>query len=245
MSYGHRYKARKGRPHYSATKELVDGHGPTLLEKIASGVGSVAQLATAIAPIVEAINTESKYYDEQGTYTAYGTATNADLRCITDSIVQGTGDEDRIGNSILAQDISIKIAYTMAATTGTPNVTGGFARIIFFVWKINDSGGPSVSKMLETPTNICSAFNKDYTDQFVIMKDKFISLDTKVLPATGTAATIFGHFKWFKSMKWHLRWDDASNDTSNHVWMLTLATPTSINNGLNVTFYSRLNYTDN
>jgi len=243
-----RRQAPKRRVNYSRTKELVVGHGPTLLERIASGVGSAAKLATAVAPIIEAINTESKYHDETAAFTSYNTATNADVRCLTDGITQGVTDETRIGNSILAQDLQIRLAISQPVTHNavpSNSILGTFHRVIIFVWKINDFGGPTVAKLLEDPTNIYSPMNKDYTDQFVVMKDKHMVLNAQMPPVQSTVTVFHRSMKYYKKLNWHMRWDDAGNDVANHVWMLTMSTVTGATNAVGTTFYSRLNFTDN
>lgn len=227
---------------------MVDGHGPTLLDQIASGAGSVAKLATAIAPMLEMINTEPKYYDETATFSAYNSATNADVRCLTDALAQGTGDSQRIGNSVLAKDLQLRMALSFTSTNGAPHVLGGFLRIMLFVWKFNDAGGPTVAKLLEVPTNAYSPLNKDYTDNFVVIKDKHIAVESPIIPpAAGTATSWFRALKWFKKLDFHIRWSDASATTinSSQIWLMTYFTATAAANAVSTTMYSRLNYTDN
>lgn len=250
MVYKKRAPARRKAPvKYSRTKKMVTGHGPTLLEQIASGAGSVAKLATAVAPVIAAINTESKYYDETASFSTYGTNSNPDLRCLTDSILQGVTDSTRIGNSILAKDLQLRLASSMTMTTNaSPNVLGCHHRVILFVWKYNDSGGPSITKILESPTNIYSNLNKDYTDQFVVLKDKFLTYNATMQAGTvasGIATQDYKSMKVYKKLDYHMRWTDANQAIANHVWMLTMSTPSGLTNAVNTTFYSRLNYTDN
>jgi len=246
-TYGYRKKKRIPKKYYSKTKKMVTGQSPTLLENIASGVGGLASVAKAVLPAIASINTELKYYDETNAYSVYGTFANSDLRCITDGITTGTTDSSRIGNSILAKNIQIRFALSMPMTTtsATP-VLGCHARIMIFTWKYNDSGGPSVTKLLEAPTNIYSPVNKDFSDQFVVMKDKHFVFNASVVPGTAATATQgYQHFKYYKDLNWHMRWTDSSQAIANHVWILTMATSSGPTNAVGVTFYSRLNYTDN
>lgn len=120
-TYKKNYKRR--RPiKYSPSKKMVTGHGPTLLEKISSGVGSVAKLATAVAPAIAAINTESKYLDITASVTAHTPGTSDVIRNLTGEIIQGVNDSQRIGNSILMRDLQIRLAHNFNATLGSPNV---------------------------------------------------------------------------------------------------------------------------
>lgn len=242
---GKQYKTYKK---YSKLKKLVTGEGPTLLEKISGGVGAVADVAKAVLPAIMAINTELKYYDETASFVSYNTASAPDLRCLTDALTQGTGDSNRIGNSILAKNIQIRLAMSMPfSANANPPILGQHHRFMILCWKFNDSGGPSVAKILESPSNIYSAINKDYSDQFVILKDKFMTFNCNF--GTSSAGTVqtgdFKALKYFKDLQFHLRWNDAGNAIANHIYILSMSTASSINNAIGTTFYSRLNYTDN
>lgn len=116
---------------------------------------------------------------------------------------------------------------------------------MIFAWKINDLGGPTAAKLLEDPTNIYSPMNKDYTDQFVLLKDKHMTLQAPFYPPALGATHFAASVKWYKKVNWHMRWTDAGDDTCNHIWMYTMSTVTQSANAVSTTFYSRLNYTDN
>lgn len=237
-------KVRQNKP-----RKMLTGQEPSFVEQLASGVGSVAKLAQAVLPAISAINTESKYYDETASFTTYGTNSNPDLRCITDSISAGTGDSNRIGNSVLAKDIQIRLAMAMPMTTNASSVVlGAFHRFMIFAWKFNDAGGPSLTKLLESPTNIYSPVNKNYSDQFVVLKDKFLTFNAQLVPGTvsnGLGTMDFKHLKYFKKLDWHLRWDDSNNAIANHIWILSMSSSSGVTNAVSTTFYSRLNFTDN
>lgn len=250
------YKKFRGRRparrvRYSRAKRMVTGHGPTVLEQVASGVGSVAKLASAVVPIISAINTEEKYYDETAAFVTYNTGANSDLRCLTDAISQGVDDSNRIGNSILARNLQLRIASSMPmTTTGVTPVLGAYHRVILLCWKDNATDNPpSAAKILEDSSNIYSPLNKNYTDSFVVLKDKHMVFNARCTPGTAATATQdFHHWKWFKKLNWHMRWQSPSGgigQTQNHIYMLTMSTPTGASNAIGTTFYSRLNYTDN
>lgn len=223
------------------TKMMVTGKPPTLVEKIASGVGSVARLAGAVAPIIAAINTEHKYIDTDIQLTAYNPGTNDDMVLLT-SIVQGTDDVNRIGNSVLAKTLAIKAQ--MSYTADSTDLIATY-RFTLFVWKANaNSNPPSVSKIFEAPNSFLSAFNKDYTDQMVILKDKIIAVNSQTIPVSQQSGNVF--MKVFKKLNFHLRWLDATTGiTENHVYVLFRSDNLLVGNAATCQLYSRLIFTDN
>lgn len=228
------------------TKKLVTGQEPTLIDKIASGVGSVARLATAVAPMIAAINTEHKYYDQTASVTSYTPGTNDQLINLTQGINQGTTDSERIGNSILARDLSIRMAINFPATIGSPNVLGLHCRWMLICWKDNlQDNVPDVNKIFEAPNNLYSPVNRDYSDQLVVIKDKFFTLDAKQSVANPIASPI--HVKFFKKIEWHMRFNGSgtTSGTLNHIYLILRSSATGASNAMNTTYYSRLNYTDN
>lgn len=234
------YKGKK-RP-YNKTKKLVTGQEPTMVEKIASGVGEVAKLAGAVLPAIMAINTEHKYYDQTALVTAYNPGTNDQSIFLTQGIAQGTSDSDRIGNSILAKDIQLRMAINFPATA---TVQGIHCRAMLLCWKENlQANGPTIAKIFESPTNLYSPVNKDNSDQFVVIKDKFFTLECP----NGLAVTAgFKTFKWFKKLDWHIRFigSTTTSGSQNHLLLILRSSATGATNALGVTYYSRLNYTDN
>lgn len=228
---------------FSKTKKLVTGSGPTLLQRIAAGAGATATLAKAIAPVVAAINTESKYYDSQTNGVAYNPGTADYILNLTQGIAQGLTDQARIGNSVLAQNIALKLMLTQNFTTVTSQAR--FARVVLLCWKENlQDNPPTAAKIFEFPTLIHSAFNKDYTDQMVIIKDKIIPMNAN-MSYSGIQA---GHFlKIFKKLDFHMRWDAASttDGTVNHLYLVIRGNGPGVAEQTNFDVYHRLNYTDN
>lgn len=238
------FTKKRSKVKYSNTKKMVTGHGPTLLEQIAAGAGTVAKLATAVAPAIAAINTEHKYHDQSATISAHTPGTNDQLIALTGNITTGVNDTNRIGNSILAKDLQLRLALNFNATTGTPNVMGAHCRMMLICWKENSGQNqPTIAKIFEQPNNLYSPVNKDNSDQFVVMKDKFFALNSSS-GLTGSAG--FTHMKLFKPINWHLRWNDGTGGsaTQNHIYLLLRCANGSLN-ALTTTYYSRLNFTDN
>ena len=220
---------------------MVTGHGPTMLDKIASYAGPIGKLAMAVAPAIASINTEVKYGDYQQTLNAWNPGTSDQIACLTNNISQGLTDQSRIGNSILAKDISAKFTVNYSVS---PTALVSQTRIVMFVWKDNANANvPTAAKIFETPSLFLSAFNKDYTDQMVILKDKIICHNA---PISGTYAGCFSSFKVHKKLDFHMRWLDATTGNSqNHIYVLVRGLWTTSTNSSNVTLYSRMNFTDN
>lgn len=237
------YKPRRRNPYRQAkTKTMVTGKPPTLLERMASGAGQVALLAKAVSPMIGAINTEHKYVDTVATMSAYDPGTSDSIQLIS-SISQGTDDNQRIGNSILAKDVTVKV---LSAYLADDSHTATHMRFTLLVWKANaNSNPPTIAKLFETPAQLHSAFNKDYTDQMVILKDKIWGENVGYEP-TGVQVSSARAFKIFKKLNFHMRWLNATTGiTENHLYLVArCGTPTSTNQG-NFYIYSRLNFTDN
>lgn len=221
---------------------MVQGHGPTFLEQLGKGVGAAAEVAKAVLPIVEAINTEAKYQDVNATSTSYNPGTNSTLLCITNTISQGLDDFNRIGNSILAKDINIKFFGYWTPTVNS--VLGNIHRVTIFCWKENaQQNAPTEAKVFESPTTISSPFNKDYTDQMVILKDKYWALNA---PINASVTQNYFTFKFYKKLDWHMRWSGTTNqNTQNHIYIFFRSANTAIANAVSTSSYSRINYTDN
>lgn len=232
------YPAKK----INKTKKLVTGQGPTLLERLADQSNNIGLVAKSILPIAMAINTEHKYIDIALGTAAYAPGTNDSLTLISGTIAQGTTDQTRVGNSVLLKNINFhaNVYWTPSAT-----VTTNMVRIVLLVWKENlQDNPPTVAKILETPSNISSRFNKDYTDQMVILKDKYIGMQSP-LANTNPANQI--HVKFFKKLDFHARWDGSTvNDgTVNHIFCLIQGSNPLVANQSTVSYYARVDYTDN
>lgn len=242
---GRSFQRRRRPAKYSKSKKMVTGHGPTLLDKIASGVGSVAKLATAVAPAIASINTEMKYVDNTASVTAHTPGTSDQLIYLTPALINGTQDNQRVGNSILAKDIQLRMALNATSSAGPPVVQGIHCRATLICWKENAKvNAPSIAKIFEVPNNLYSAMNKDYTDQFVVLKDKFFALNQSGAQVGGYGFTTM---KWFKNLNWHMRYDGTTgnDNTQNHLYLILRSSATGAGTGLNCTWYSRLNFTDN
>lgn len=215
------------------TKKLVTGQTqPTLLETIASGAGAVANVAKAVLPIVAAINTELKFYDAAFVAVPlFGTPTIQALN----QIGQGTDEQNRIGNSILAKDINIRFQMLANFTTDQQNMI----RMVIFVDKQQAGTAPTLAQLMQTTSNFQSSFNKDYTDRFAILKDKYFTMNAnekRVLQG-----------KFYKTLPFHIRFlgsTTAAADLGNNTLYVLYWSAYAVN-GPSISHYSRLNFTDN
>lgn len=245
MVYKKKSYPRRRRINYAPAKKMVTGHGPTLLEKIASGAGSVAKLASAVVPVIAAINTEMKYYDQTALVASYTPGTNDSIISLTDAIAAGVADNQRIGNSFLAKSLQVRLAHNFTPAVGPPAIHGLHCRMMLVCWKDNASQNIiSAAKLFEAPTNLYSPVNKDYSDSFVVLKDKYFSLNA---PVSSAYPQSFTSMKLFKNINWHMRFSSssASSGTTNHIFLILRSSSTGSTNALNTTYYSRLNFTDN
>lgn len=236
------YVAKK-KPYVNKTKAMVTGNpNPTYLETLARGMGATAQLARAIAPIVGMINTEAKYFDQNVQQTYYNPGSADQINCLTGGIAQGLTDVTRIGDSILAKDIQIKINLFSLMSTALHQTQ---TRMILIVWKENAAvNAPTVAKLFTTPAEFLSGFNKDYTDQFVVLKDKIFTHQAQISAATNQDTKTL---KIYKKLDYHMRFQagSAADWTLNHVYLILRNTAPTSTNQASCDFYSRLNYTDN
>jgi len=238
---------RRPRKRVNKTKKMVTGKGPTLVEQIANGVGSVAKLATAVAPLLMAINTERKYFDSVLSPSVYNPGTNDSISNITGGISRGTADNERIGSSILAKDLTVKFGAASNFNVGSATpITGHQCRVTVLCWKGDCTiNAPTISKIYSVTNNIFSPFNPDYTDQMVVIKDKFFVQNAQCGSANQDFIGAFSMNKYFKKLDWHIRWSNADDPTTNHIFVVFRSTGTSSTYATVYGWYSRLNFTDN
>lgn len=228
--------ARRINPRVRKVKKMI-GEQPSMVERIASGVGSVAKLASAIVPLVTAINTEEKYFDTTASVNPLkSTPTIQALNLIS----QGLTDSTRIGNSIKAQSLMCRFHFSGNFAAQPVNVCRYMLVVDKAVNAATPVAAPTLSLILEQSSNLLSPINKDQGDRFVILKDKIFTLN---LPGTGGGHAVL--HKEFKKLDFHIRYV-APNSTDlgpNAIYLIfwtdqTVQAPT-------ITYYTRLKYTDN
>lgn len=226
--------AKKRRPsQVQKTKQLVTGRGPTMLETMARGASSVASLARAVMPIIAAINTEQKFVDNQLSQTI--TTASSFVMC-PNPIIQGVDENQRIGNSLLAKDLT----YRMSILPNFTSLTTVNIRFILVCDKQQSGSTPTAALLFQNASDLMhTPFNRDYTDRFVIMRDKYMTF-TKL---SNEAA----YEKNYKKLDFHIRYltpTTLASSLGNNSLFFFIFTDAS-STGPVCTISSRLNFTDN
>lgn len=234
--YKKRYK-RKSYPRkkrIARTKKLVTGQTqPTMLQKLASGFGGIASVAKAVLPIVTAINTEVKYIDVAANL---GISLGAPFIQRLTTLAQGTDENNRVGNSALLKDLNLRISIIPNYTTDPYNLI----RYVIFVDKQQSGTPPTTAQLFTNAGNIDSPFNRNYTDRFVIIKDKRL-----IISQQGDQQQVFQ--KIYKKLDFHCRWIGSSsgNADAGNNQLYIAAVSTQVLNLPLFYIYSRVNFTDN
>lgn len=182
------YRRRPQKGRLATARKMTGAEPNTTMDKIASGVGTVASIARTVSGIVSMINVEDKYQDTNiGLTLSVGAPQGATLN----ATVQGTDRNQRNGNKILNKCLQVNLSITLnaAATALAVNTV----RIIILIDKkpqINTIGFNTVY----TPTGDVNALiDKDSAgDRVVILKDKRFIL-------TGSDKRQYT-FKWYMSL---------------------------------------------
>lgn len=148
-----------------------------------------------------------------------------------DTIVQGTGDSDRIGDTISVHSIFARFRAQVSTTAPTDAVI----RVIWFRWL--QASTPTVANILET-ANYLSPLNKNYGKSIIVMSDKLHTL------TAGNNSTIAR--KKFKKDRYQVEYDSVSQSTTNGTWLLVISDNSNIPAGSSPSYvqYTRLTYTD-
>lgn len=239
-----RYDKPKPRPTQKAMVKKMVGEQPSVVEQIANGVGSVAKLASAIMPIVAAINTEEKYLDNTASVTP-----NLATPTITylTGMAQGTSDITRIGDSVKAQFLQVRFYITPNFISQNNNLV----RIMLIVDKMASAsmsiGTPTAAMLFASTSNPFSPINKDNGDRFVILKDKVMALNSP----TPTAATSPAHggdsriLKLNVPLDFHVRYSASAATDFGPNNILLVCWTNLTGTGPSITYYSRFKFTDN
>lgn len=233
-----KYRYRRRYRKISPIKRLVTGQTePTMLEKISSFAGPVATVAKAVLPMIRMINTEVKFIDTATSDAVSDTVTFQSYN----GVAQGTDESNRIGNSILAKDWNIRIRGRTNHTTTPYN----YIRFVMFVDRFTTGSSPTAAQLFQdTARPTISAFHKDYTDRFSILKDKRFTISAQ---STATASVGFS-FKVYKKLDFHIRYTAGTSSVGsygpNSLWIAIITgNPTADTIAFDT--YSRVNFTDN
>lgn len=151
------------------TKQMVDGRGQTMVQKIANRyAGPLGTIARTVSGIMNLVNSEPKFIDTNATLTAVGTA---GLIVPLTLCAQGNGDQNRSGNTVLIKDVTVKIDSAI-----DPDAAACITRIMLFIDKETDGALPTAAQLLTLPTNPHSMLNRDYSKRFVVIFDRTYDL---------------------------------------------------------------------
>lgn len=231
-SYKKRTYKRRGGPRATKAKQLVEGKGSTRLEKIAWGLGGMASVARAVLPYIKANNAEAKYFDTN--FSVSPVLATPGLNNIT-AMSQGLTDITRIGNSIKLKDLKVRVTLSPNFTTNTNNLI----RIMILVDKMQDGTLPTYAQIFEVPTVFNSPLNKDFTDRFVLLRDKYITLNS------GGDNELF--FDMYLKLDYHVRYLGPGNAGVDQgpgtIYILSWSREAV--NAPTIQYYNRINYYDN
>lgn len=126
-------------------------------------------------------------------------------------VVQGTGEEERIGRKIIIRSIAARFQVVLPSQTNADDLNGGDTiRIIIFVDKQANGANATVLDILETAT-YDSFRNLANKNRFNILIDKWTTLNRRVsmTDGTNTASTplVIKEFKFFAKLNLPIEFD--------------------------------------
>lgn len=149
-----------------------------------------------------------------------------------DLIVQGAGQNQRIGDSVKAKSSFVRYTLTRGAADS-------FVRVIHFIWKSNDI--PQATDVLAVASGgqqTVSPLNRDNGRTLRIIHDRLYTL--------GSGQDQLQVEKWSKKMYFTNKYDsDGATTTSiNGYYVLFVSDQTVAANQPTINYYHRLSYTD-
>lgn len=221
---------------------MIDGNDgiPKFQKIIRTGaplIKAIPSIASTVAGLVSMINTEMKFVDTNinGNFSK-----PAFILQNLNLITQGDDESNRIGRSIRAVNLTVRISINMNLALNNEIV-----RVMVVCDKSLDPGlaeTPTIilSKILEDSTvaPVVSPLNKDYGKRFVLMKDKVFTLNANT-------RTNFVQ-KWFMRCGFHIKFDSGSSGdaSENSIYFVVISDNNSVTNESAINTVCRLNYTD-
>jgi len=209
--------------------------------RAASAVVPYGDTAYKVVGALSGFNTEQHRYQTGGT-GIFNSPTNgvAPTQAISNTIVQGLGGQDRIGNSIKVTHLDFKIHY-VPDNNGT---TSGNHRIrLILFWDRETTGTtPSHTDVIETikfgdtaDTRLLANLNPSNYGRFQILKDEVFTI-TPMATGYGSNFKSYNHDSY--KLDHHCTWDDQtpSNFLKGHIYFIIMACNTSLDTSGNVTF---------
>lgn len=170
--YGRRYRPRRvvGGRRRNAIKKWA-GEKPSIVDKIARYAGPIGTIAKTVGGIMQMINPEKKFVDNNTAVTYVSSAGTA-LATYT-MMPQGLGDQARNGNIVKGHSIYGRYQVVMNSTANQETTI----RLLWVLDKECNGSVPPLSDILDT-VDIVSGLNLDNSKRYAILKDKLITLNS-------------------------------------------------------------------
>lgn len=193
---------------------------------------SYPYLKKAMAGLIARVNTETKENYLDTTISIQDVAGGGNFVRLTQP-QQGTGYGQRIGNSVKAQSIYVKMNLAIPVNATTQHSI----RMILYIDKQDPTADPmTVAKLFQAPAYpLTSHINNENTDRLVILKDKLYNM----YPGQMTALAI----KIFKKLEIHTKFTNGANTPAeNNVYLFFVC---NVDESAGVDLNSKFNFTDN
>lgn len=180
---------------------------------------------------------EKKWFNvNQGSPNGMGVSTITGDIYPLDQVAQGTGDNNRIGDTISLQSIQMRL--DLARTTAD-----GVLRVILFRWM--QRATPTVANILEAPLFATQQYqqpiNKNYGKSIKVLFDKTYTL--------ATGQTQLQTDKIYRKAKYQTEFDSGTAESMNGTYLLFIGSPINVASPTAAqfpvySFTSRITYTD-
>lgn len=190
------------------------------------------------------LNSEEKFADSNANAASVGTTPI--VTAMTGGLVRGTGENQRVGSSILLKSGLLRGTIKVNASATTPQQ---FRLIIFRDLNDNDNTAPTGAQLLQTTAAqaaILSPLNRDNSSRFQVIRDRIFRVYANHPSQSINEFFTFGFDKdshGNNTKGQHATWDASDGTAAGQVyWMVVSSDDT---NKPTMDWYSRYNYMDN
>lgn len=201
----------------------------TSTSKIQNVQKQIRRLAIATKP-------ELKYLDSA--VAPHTGVSNVAYIQLLNTLVQGTGDQERVGRQVTNKYLSIRIPFIFTAPSAFISAN---ARIILFIDHQPEASTPSWPDIFQN--NTINAFrNLEKEKRFTILKSRTLNFETGSDPTTSTSY----YLKWNVRLRCKSLYDSTGNLMSNAIYFAYMADQDDVNIDYNTNTGGiiRLRYTD-
>lgn len=195
---------------------------------------SLRQVWSKVKYLSSMINSEVHYLDK--TQAAQAAASNSSFAGLLTEVVQGDGNSNRTGTSILMKSLLLRGQLNLPPTT-----TGPCNMRLFIVMDTNKDGtAPTSGDILEDPTNVNSPLEKDMAGRFKILASRQYYLNNGDFEVKT--------FKFFINKRGagiHLKYDDSTTEFKNQIWFVVTSDIATGSGPPTIDYYSRFAFYDN